>query len=63
MFSNIKKILIYSTVIAVPFGIIAIVIKYFYNKSSGKDASVEETIIEATAFIKKIVNFYTKVKK
>ena len=31
MFTKIKKILIYSTVIAIPFGLLGLLFKYLYN--------------------------------
>jgi len=63
MFSNIKKIILYSTIIAVPFGLIALVFKYFYSKSNGKDVSVEEMATEAISVIRKIINFFKTIKK
>ena len=62
MFNSIKKIIFYSTVIAVPFGLVALILKYFFYKD-GKDTNIEDITSEAVAFFKKLVDFFKKIKK
>lgn len=54
MFTKFKKIIIYSTVLALPLGLIAIVFKYLYNKHNGKDVSVNDVVSEGASLIKKV---------
>jgi len=54
MIVKLKKIIMYSVMIALPVGLIYIGAKYFFNKSSGSDVKPEEAVAEAVGFVKRV---------
>jgi len=63
MFDKMKKIIIYSTIIAIPCGLALIAFKYFYNKSNGKEPSAEDVAVEIVTLLSKSFAFIKNIKK